>query len=581
VEPQTSSVCSTSFIRSLLTDVTDELVTECDYHTDEESASSPSNAISASKRPRVAEAQNAAITEEDIEEDEDGFKVQDFTLNDSPECSDGNEELDDCEFDDDVCSTGSDDVGDVLVADQFAKNAISDDVIQAAFEETNELDANWLLTADSDAIDENGEVDFLDESTLCGDEVAFDFASTILDGAFKQAATSWQDVSAPRLDPRDGASESCQADGASPAIASNEVEDIKETELSPLKQKAREALLKVARAKLPSQKEDTEDMLKSKVQKALFAGVKNGDLSKALGQAMPQSGKVAEKKTSEVSLEQKVRQALSKGVATGELSKGLEKAMQQDAWNALRSKVHNSLRVATTSGSLTSALGQAMRKTQPWECLREKVQKSLIQSVDAGNLQQVVMRAVGANLTPEAATLSVPRPLSSTRSRRRIIGGVVRAPAIQDMVSPSASSPSKLSKPRSRLHEASMSAMAMDLGAPRSATPPAEEHFSGSQAWNRQTMSRNGVRASFQIPFPASDHGFAPAPLTSKKKMHSSASLGSLTPLKVCKATSGGFLPTLAPERISAETIAWSMQVSKTTSKWSNTGLRGSKSMVF
>jgi hypothetical protein len=99
-----------------------------------------------------------------------------------------------------------------------------------------------------------------------------------------------------------------------------------------------------------------------------------------------------------------------------------------------------------------------------------------------------------------------------------------------------------------------MSAMAMDLG-----------------------LGEGSSTSRSALPLSAFKFDLKPLAFDTKaSKMQKSQSTGAL---QVVKSKQGsGLLPTLSPEKNSAQSIARTMQMSKTATKWSVVGLRGSAS---
>jgi hypothetical protein len=473
----------------------------------------------------------------------------------------------------------------MLMATMFAENAMSDDTIREALtldditqeahetkQEQRDYASGILLGAmegikseqlsQDDAMsvidsEDEGVVEFLGEAPACGQELAFDFASSILDGAIVQASTTWKEQDKVESSPPAACAEAVS--NASP------LEDIKE--------RAKRALLKAALEKarpigemitsIETLKQRARDCLVKAAQEQAHASAP--DMNQAVQEEVPE-------------------------------------VVPKDMPDDLRRMVQDTLLKASASGQLQRALGDLMQNT--------KLQAIL---VDDGKSE---------SRCQDTPTLSKERTLHSSRSRRRIIGGVVRAPAaVVDMdVTPSSpGKPSKSgrkslqgpttfrmnagedeaasgrasslvrnydtlgvqfhsltdadelpsrkpSKARAKIRAASVSAMAMDLGSgPSSASSfaPASPTFSTFRAT------------------------YTPSPVNVEQMMRTSASMGSLnleskgTVSFKLKQAPSGLLPNVASGKNSAESIAWSMQVSKTPSKWHNTGLRGSASMIF
>lgn len=439
------------------------------------------------------------------------------------------------------------------------------------------------------------------------------------------------------------------------------------------------ATLAKAEAEKPKVEEKMEDDLMAKLRTTLAKAAKTGDLSKAFA--------TVRKTENDEALRSKVKNTLQQGLSSGKLSDALRKATKQEDLGAdahmedLRKMARDTLKKGLEMGKLSDAMQEIMAKRNevpapaaaiaeiapiaeaaplPFKPqtqressrpMRRSSSKGAIEKKAAITAPEISLCSptATASKTEELATPGTARSsLQSSRSRRRIIGGVVRAPSMQldfeesmrsatpketkrhaksqrksakevpeairmdlsesggeessawgrgssltrgyDTLgaqffnledSPSAASASKTmfrnhkleaaleaqdirrgatptSKTRAKLQRAtSMSAMAMDLG-------------EGDASARGAVPSASHLSAAYR---------FSPAPLSLEKKMRPSASLGSLQTPKM--KVSGGLLPTLAADKKSAESIAWTMQMSKTTSKWCNTGLRGSSSMVF
>merc|ERR1719424_2368518 len=90
-----------------------------------------------------------------------------------------------CDFTSEVCSMASEapSFDDLLVAGDFAKNAVSDDMIAEAFIPDSESEQEDEI--------EQEEAYCVTSSPAVGDELAFDYACGILDGALTQAASTW------------------------------------------------------------------------------------------------------------------------------------------------------------------------------------------------------------------------------------------------------------------------------------------------------------------------------------------------------------------------------------------------------
>jgi hypothetical protein len=273
-------------------------------------------------------------------------------------------------------------------------------------------------------------------------------------------------------------------------------------------------------------------------------------------------------------------------------------------------KVKNVLKQGLQSGQLSKLFSAGLEKDR-WEALRSKMQRTFIEGAATGQLGHAISTILASRkevesqpLPPACVTPAPPAEIASTPIRRRrsvIIGGVIRNPALQpDLEMPSASPMSSpwsdstsvrkrhsksgrkskegpdafrldlgdqaevsdrpASKAGARLRAASTSAMAMDLG------------LGGASSSHTSSQCTSDLLAAFRQQIAA------PKAFSLEQKMRPSASLPSL---QAPRASKGLFLPTLASEKKSAESIAWTMHMSKNTAKWCNTGLRGSASMVF
>jgi len=322
-----------------------------------------------------------------------------------------------------------------------------------------------------------------------------------------------------------------------------------------------------------------------------------------------------------------------KAASSGELERALCQVTQKP--DAMQDEAEAINDCTSTSG----ALRQASASSQLQAALRQVTGTDQVATENEPPVE-TVQPAV------EMMTTCTSRNLHSSRSRRRIIGGVVRAPAVQHDICvtsaspqkqhsksdrkvasqgstsfcmdmglqpvgeddtmpgrsssltrsydtlgvqfysladadelpyaaqafPSSGSARKPSKARAKLHAASKSAMSMDLA-------------EGVSCASSTTASMHSID---QFTSSTSRGSFTPVPLSVGHKMRPSSSVGSLnldqkrafSSVKV-KQAPGGLLPSLLPEKKSPESIAWSMNVSKTYSQWQNTGLCGSASMIF
>jgi len=433
---------------------------------------------------------------------------------------------------------------------------------------------------------ENAEnVEFLGEEPSCGDELSFDFASCILDGALGQAADTWA-----KQEEDSGESESEEED--------EELEELRLQAMATLSEAVHNGKLEAAFTQVSHDRES--QILKAKARETFQ--------NEAVQRQM------AHQTDELVLLREKAKETLLKAAHAGNLTPVLKASSEAAEVNALKMKVRNTLCKAAMEGRLTSTLHEVAPVVSELETAKEKVRTALAKGLQNGQLGKIFSELksdesearLNAESSPAPTATAVPSPSSETsrpapdsakkeapatptRTRRRIIGGVVRARAIDfelDLPSASPTSASRSdsntarrrhskpgkkslneelasqgtcacdrptsSKAGARLRAASTSAMAMDLG-------PSSSHTSAP--------SSSPLR-----------HAFTPSALSLEPKMRVSASLGALPSLK---ANKGGLLPILSTgKKASAESIAWSMQVSKPT-RWGNTGLRGSASMVF
>jgi len=548
-----------------------------------------------------------------------------------------------------------------------AKEAARDALCLALLGRTSQCD-NEVQEAD---VEENS-VEFLGEK-LGSEELAFDYASDILDGAFVQAAATWEhqqdeadEVEALRQQARATLSKAVNTGELEAALRHCRGASVKpakqdDVDLELLKAKARETLIKAAAQREQSQNTAAMEVLRQKARSALVQAASAGQLVPSL--------KAATEKKQMNDLKEKLRNTLCKATRDGRLTSTLcTVAPKSVDIETARLKAREALAKATSNGKFESALEDVMQRRQAAEeaakakeeelDLRQKVLSTLKQAMANGQIDAAIKHVMAkreekkerpvAETVPSSLPASSPQAKSRdistpTRSHRRIIGGVVRTPAMQldiDMPSvspnatpwsdstkkrksrktskeaprafrldiddksdveetnrgssltrgydtlgaqfhnicdsPSASSAPKLmlqqsnlcrpsSKASARLRAASSSAMAMDLGF--------GDGFTSASSSRVQAPSADDLLAAFQ-------QSFMPKALSLEQKLHPSASWGSLPASKMSKVP-GRLLPTLASEKKSAESIAWTMHMSKSTSKWCNTGLHGSASAVF
>lgn len=614
---------------------------------------------------------------------------------------------------------------------EIAQEEVNLDEAKAAARDAlrNALLGVSVLHEETDAEEEEEEkdVEFLGEGPSGSDEIAFDFASNILDGAFMQAASTWAPEE-PQEDEDDDleelrfhamstlskAAQTGQLESALRQSAQSQESTIealkvrvretllkaaaqKESALENLKLKARESLLQASAQRDLVHKPSTAEMLREKAKATLVKAARTGLLLPALKTVSEQSQKEDIQK-----LRNKAKDTLAKAAHNGVLASTLKTVCEAANMKALKAKVRSTLFKAAQQGSLTSTLqlvapqqtleqkaeeAKAQQKKETEEELRSKLQLALMQGLQNGRLAQffaagiqndewealrrkvrstlemgaatgklqpaitevlAVRQAADTPAPPAMATPSlaveiteklVMMPSTPTRTRRRVIGGVVRTPAVQLDLDPCPSaSPvwsefgsmsSKHHSKSSRKSKEGPKAFRLDLGdeeptartrassitrgydtlgaqfhslsdSPSASSAPkmmlASERPSSKASARLRAASTSALAldlglhdsTSSQAKAPSADNllaalrqaSFAPTALSLDRKMRTSASLGSLQTPKVSKAR---LLPSLASERNSAESIAWTMQMSKSTSnlKWCNAGLRGSASMIF
>jgi hypothetical protein len=232
--------------------------------------------------------------------------------------------------------------------------------------------------------------------------------------------------------------------------------------------------------------------------------------------------------------------------------------------NQLKLQVRNTLLRAAREGTLTSTL----------EAFAAKKQVSA--SVAEGEVKLQSPSAVTLEKLPLAATdvVAAASP-SSSRSRRRIIGGVSRIPSStqQQFQEWDLGSTSLMFKPM-RSNGGAMQRVEMAVAESR-----------GAPAFDRpKSRNKSRLPASSALAMDLGLSEDAPStnsPITvstlreSLSLMRPSASTGAL-PTMNWKQSSKGLLPTLAVNKKCPETIAQTMRMSKSTSR-----LQGVSSMVF
>jgi len=258
-------------------------------------------------------------------------------------------------------------------------------------------------------------------------------------------------------------------------------------------------------------------------------------------------------------LASKAKETFAKAVMDGTLESTLETVFESSEVKRLKQKVRQTILAAAKEGRLTTALNALAPK--------EKAEAVSVESMPNASASPSALRFVSLQ--------------SPSRTKRRIIGGVVRSPAVQDKelppVSPFSATRSKSSaidkfdfkstwnsspkfeassKFEARLQTASISAMAMDL---RSNAPSSS--WTSAPAYQ---ITPSNLRESLAL-------------------MRPSASAGSLQTTKA-KQLPGALLPCLAMggQKKSPESVAQTMLMSKSTlGCWGGASLRGSTSMPY
>jgi len=522
-----------------------------------------------------------------------------------------------------------DDVVDLEEAKAAARGALCTALLgrRSLFEESEEAETEEV-------------VEFLGEGPSCSNELSFNFACGILDGALGQAVDTWAEQ-------EDAENESEAEDEEqeieelrlqtmatlSKAIRTGELEAVfkqvtEEKELEKLKEKARNALLSSAAQQQLVRKTDELTMLREKAKETLVRAAQAGQLAPAL----KASSEAAELEA----LKMKVRNTLCQAAREGRLSPTLnEVAPKRSELDIAKDSVREALAKGLQNGQLGQLfanINEDKAKATQQE-MQNRVRNAFARGVANGKLESAVTDIVKARkesipnclpATPAAVAPSAAvAPATPTRSRRRIIGGVVRAPAIDlDMDLPSAS-PTSASRSdsdtarkrhsksgRKSLKEART--LCMDRGedcedlhswttklslqhpkletfSSSRATPNLDLYTSSKASARLRAASTSALAMDLGFPSAASSHTLAPSSspfrqastssaFSLEPKMHTSFSLGALPSHKMSK---GGLLPVINTGKKSMESINWSLEMSKTASKWSNTGLRGSASMVF
>jgi len=479
----------------------------------------------------------------------------------------------------------------------------------------------------------------LGEGPACGEELAFDFTNDILGGAFMQATATWEAQGQDEFlagpteeeeeleDLRQQAMTSLQIGLDSGALETVLNNIVKKREMDTLKAKARDALLKAAKVcaaekAAKAEKEQRINMLAEKAKETLMKAARTGTLVPTL-KSVREADQMKE-------LQKKVQSTLFKAAREGRLVSTLQEVAPKnvdtaapptvDALAAMKEMARQAVSKAAASGALTSVFREAIRNSKPVEAKSTEVPLP------------------PASVTPaapaEIVNVMCKAPATPSRTRRRVIGGVVRTPSAAELqlevpsASPTSTSRSeRKSKSNRKLAKEAPKAIRLDLG------DDSGEDCSNGSSWNRESSLTRGYDSlgsqfhvlnspssssapktmKLDVDRPSSKAGsrlraastsamtmdlggsFAstsssrtPAASPSHlsafcmegQKMRPSASLGSLQATKVSKLP-GGLLPILSTKKASGESIAWTMQMSKSASMWGNTGLRGSASMVF
>lgn len=601
---------ATAFVTGVLNIAVDDIVTEMDYFSDACSLSRPDSPVFDAEH--VLDVSEPPIAEESDDcEDQADFSTEAVIRVFPDMCSDSECDDEACSDFDDEVSVGSaeqDEMDDIFVAAQVAKQTTSTAVIKDALEFDDAADSE-------DARDEH--IEFLGEEDACDDELAFNYASSILDVALLKATDTW-------------AEQETAAKGQPPAgETSQDIQDMKE--------KARALLLQAATEQ--KKKDAATDSLQALKEKAQACLAKKAEEA----QQKSTASQVEDMRT-------QAKTVILKSVENGMLSNAL-KVVQQMRLEQLRNQVQQTLFNATASGELERVLGEVMTQPKPQpspgrlqrdadEDWRLSMRKVMLEAMQTGELR-AALNEVTQKAEEKVQPLEVPaiqllsfnnaktevtsssRCATPTRTRRRVIGGVVRAPAMeQDLGVGPASRKNNGSKSKTlttalrvdigaadedtaagRSSSLARSYETMGVGAqffsladsddlsfntrsmssmsgvkPKSSKARAKMHAASMSAMAMDLMDSQGGSS---MPFCSSTSTcgtFAPAPLLDQK-MRTSSSLGAISFSNKTKPVAAGLLPSLTMQKNSAESIAWSMNVSKTP--WRNTGLHGSSSMIF
>jgi len=326
-------------------------------------------------------------------------------------------------------------------------------------------------------------------------------------------------------------------------------------------------------------------------------------------------------------LKMQLQSTLCKAATEGRLAPTLQRVAPRtaDPVEAMREMARQAVSKAAASGALTSTFREAIRNSK------------------LAVAPQVPVPPAAVTPAPPAESVSAaPKmPATPTRSHRRIIGGVVRTPSAMelDLEFPSASPPVPSASPPS-LSERKTTSKSSSKKVAKSfrldLDDDCEDHGPSSSSWNRaSSLTRGydtlGSQCQFHVINDSPSSSSAPKTMLAPSKLETafdrpsskasarlraastsamamdlgggftsshlsgfrfapkalgmegqtlrqSASLGSLQTAKVSKLP-GGLLPMLTTKKMSGESIAWSMHMSK--NGCANTGLRASASMVF
>jgi len=402
--------------------------------------------------------------------------------------------------------------------------------------------------------EEQYHVEFVDEPSFCGEGLAFDLASTILDGAIVQAATTCKEREEEQL----SIPVSCEH------IVRNQLH------LEGIKERAKQALLKAAmgRGYSATPVTETQDVASIESLKQMARGC----LSKA----------------AQASASSQLQAALRQVTGTDQVATENEPPVEtvQPAVEMMTTCTSRNLH---SSRSRRRVIGGVVRApaVQHDICVTSaspRKQHSKVEQKVACQGSTSFCMDMGVQGVSEDDNDTMPGRSSSLTRSYDTLGVQFYSLADADELPyaaqafPSSGSARKPSKARAKLHAASKSAMSMDLA----------EGISSAGGVSCASSTTASMHSIDQFTSSTSRGSFTPVPLSVGHKMRPSSSVGSLnldqkrafSSVKV-KQAPGGLLPSLLPEKKSPESIAWSMNVSKTYSQWQNTGLCGSASMIF